>query len=389
MRRARFHLPLLPTLAALLLTAIFGGGSAAADDQVTFHRDKIQQSVAGKLLVTAQDGGLMLMSPDGALWNIDPDEIVSHTHDGQPFAPLSPADAGKRVQAELPGFQVLSTAHYVICYGTSRTFAQWVGALYERLYNAFSTYWTSRGVKLHDPELPLVVLVFPDQVSYAARAKAEIGEATKSIIGYYSLRSNRVLMYDLTGVEAVRRLGGNRSSAGEINQLLSRPEAEAMVATIIHEATHQLAFNRGLQARYADVPLWVSEGIAAVFRNARLAKFAQGWQTVGAVNRPRLDQFRQYLKTRPTKSLESLMLNDHRFRDPRQALDAYAEAWALTYFLIRQKPKQYTEFVEAMAAKKALFTVTPEQRMAEFKLAFGNDLTRLDADFLKYIQRIR
>ena len=82
------------------------------------------------------------------------------------------------------------------------------------------------------------------------------------------------------------------------------------------------------------------------------------------------------------------MVNDHRFRDPRQAIDAYAEAWALTYFLIRQKPKAYTEFIEAMAAKKALFTVTPEQRLAEFKLAFGDDLTKLDAEFLKYMQKV-
>jgi len=387
MRHRRFGFLVAPLLVALLLTAVSSGGAAAVD-QVTFLRDKRQQTVAGKLLVTAQDGGLMLMSADGMLWNIEPAEIVTHTQDDKPFAPLSLAEAGKRVQAELPGFQVLPTAHYMICYGTSRMYAQWVGALYERLYNAFSTYWTARGFKLHDPELPLVVMVFPDQESYAEHSKAELGDATKSIIGYYSLRSNRVTMYDLTGVESVRRLGGNRSSAGEINQLLNRPEAEAMVATIIHEATHQLAFNRGLQARFADVPLWVSEGIALYFETPDLRN-ARGWQTVGAVNHVRLDRFREYLNGRPTMSLESLMVNDHRFRDPRQAIDAYAEAWALTYFLIHQKPKAYTEFIEAMAAKKALFSVTPEQRLAEFKLAFGNDLTKLDAEFLKYMQKVR
>ncbi len=218
-----------------------------AVDQVTFHRDEHQQTVAGKLLVTAKDGGLMLISADGALWNIEPNEIVSHTHDDEKFAPLSLSAAAKKVEADLPGFQTVFTAHYAICYGTSRIYAQWVGALYERLYTAFSNYWTSRGVKLHDPELPMVVLVFPDQDTYAEHAKTEIGAASKSIIGFYSLRSNHVMMYDLTGVETVRRLGGRRTSTGEISQLLSRPDAEAMVATIIHEATHQLAFNRGLQ----------------------------------------------------------------------------------------------------------------------------------------------
>jgi hypothetical protein len=57
--------------------------------------------------------------------------------------------------------------------------------------------------------------------------------------------------------------------------------------------------------------------------------------------------------------------------------------------LIHQKQKDYTEFIQAMAAKKALFSITPEQRLAEFKLAFGNDLSKLDAEFLKYMQKVR
>ena len=112
-----------------------------AVDQITYRRDKEEHSIEGKLLVKAQDGGLMLLSPDGALWNIEPEEIVHHTHDDRPFAPLTQAEAGKRALAELPrGFDVYTTAHYVICYGTSRAYAQWVGALYERLYTAFTNY---------------------------------------------------------------------------------------------------------------------------------------------------------------------------------------------------------------------------------------------------------
>ena len=272
MRHARFDIPLATMLAALLLTAV-SAGSAVGVDQVTFMRDKQQQSVAGKLLVTAQDGGLMLMSADGMLWNIEPTEIVTHTHDEEPFAPLSPAEAGKRVQAELPGFQVYTTAHYVICYGTSKVYAQWVGALYERLYNAFSTYWTQRGVKLHDPELPLVVLVFPDQESYAQHTKAELGEATKTIIGFYSLRSNRVTMYDLTGVEAVRGLGGQSEFGG-------RDQSDVESARGRGDGGHDHPrgdASTGVQPRLAG-PLCRraavgQRGNCPLFRDARPAKF--------------------------------------------------------------------------------------------------------------------
>ena len=36
-------------------------------------------------------------------------------------------------------------------------------------------------------------------------------------------------------------------------------------ATIIHEVTHQVAFNCGVHTRFNDVPRWVSEGLATMF----------------------------------------------------------------------------------------------------------------------------
>ena len=91
--------------------------------------------------------------------------------------------------------------------------------------------------------------------------------------------------------------------------MLARPEAEQSVATIIHEATHQIAFNSGLQTRFADVPLWVSEGMAVFFETPDLQS-AKGWRTIGAVNTTRLDRsFVSYLpRGRPT----SLKIADRR-----------------------------------------------------------------------------
>ena len=161
-----------------------------------------------------------------------------------------------------------------------------------------------------------------------------------------------------------------------------------MVATIVHEATHQLAFNCGLQTRFADIPLWVLEGLAVYFETPDLSS-SKGWKKIGEVNRPRLDRFRDYLTRRPAKSLLSLISDDKRFRDPRQGVDAYAEAWALNYYLIQQKPKEFLAYMEVMAAKKTLLTGGPELRVKEFQAAFGNDLDHLDAEFVKYMQRIR
>jgi len=67
---------------------------------------------------------------------------------------------------------------------------------------AFTNFWTRKGFELAQPEFPLVAIVFADKESFQKFSKPELGEAGESIIGYFGLTSNRMTMYDLTGVEA-------------------------------------------------------------------------------------------------------------------------------------------------------------------------------------------
>lgn len=370
---------------------------AFAFDQVTFKYREQEFQVDGRVEVSAQDGGLLLLARDGVLWPIQPAELLKRTTDDRPFTPFSTEELAKRVLADLARdpqtaqgsrpFAAYTTAHYVICYNTSAEYAKWCGALYEQLYRAFFTYWTHKGVTLKEPEFPLVALIFADRPSYVRFAQAEAGEAAKTIIGYYSLQTNRMTMCDLTGVESQARPAARRGTLAEINQVLSRPEAERTVATIVHEATHQIAYNCGVHVRYSDCPLWFSEGIAIFFETPDLAS-SKGWRNVGSVNRVRLARFREYQRRRPADALTTLLADDKRFRDTNQALDAYAEAWALTYFLVRQKPKQYVEYLQLLAAKKPCVDTPPAQRIEEFARIFG-DLRKLDAEFLRQMAKVQ
>jgi hypothetical protein len=361
----------------------------SALDHVTINKDGRQQHLSGQVLVTAADGGLLLQTSDGVQWGIEPEQLVEHKQDATAFAPLTREQLAKKLLGELPdGFETYTTAHYLICHNTSREYATWCGALFERLYKGFENFWKRKGLELHPSEFPLVAIVFSDQASYAKFSKDELGEAAGSIIGYYSLRSNRMTMYDLTGMESLRRPGDKRSSSAYINQMLSRPEAELSVATVVHEATHQIAYNSGLHTRFADVPVWFSEGLAIYFETPDL-KNSKGWQSIGAVNRNRLAQFREYLPKRPAGALQSLIADDKRIRDTRSALDAYAEAWALTYYLIRQKPQQYAAYLKFLSEKPAMVWDDPAARVAEFKQFFGDDLDKVDADLVRQMQRIR
>jgi hypothetical protein len=375
-------------LAAVLLTASWTS-SLAAVDHVQLRRDGADRNVSGKVLVKAADGGLLLLAADGELWAVQPEELVSRKTDQNTFAPLAQEAMARQVLKQLPeGFEVHHTAHYLICYSTSKEYAVWCGSLFERLYRGFTNFWSKKGLKLHEPEFPLVAIVFGDRDSYVKYSTPELKQGAETIIGYYSLQSNRITMYDLTGVESIRAAGDRRGSPAQINAMLARPEAEPMVATVIHEATHQIAYNCGLQTRFADIPVWLSEGLAVYFETPDLSN-SKGWKSIGAVNRNRLDRFREYLPRRPAGSLESLIVDDKRMRDSRIALDGYAEAWALNYYLIRNHPKQYAAYLKMLSEKEQLLWDDPATRLKEFRAAFGDDLSRFDADFLRQMQRVR
>ncbi len=375
--------------AGCLLLLLVLAGPAWALEHVRVRRDGGEETVSGQVAVTAEDGGLLVLSREGALVAIEPETIVARSEDDEPFRPFSREELSRQLLAELPsGFDVHATHHYLICYNTSRDYAAWCGALFERLYMGFTNFWKRKNFKLHDPEFPLVAVVFNSRDAYAEYSRGELGKAAGSVVGYYSLKSNRITMYDLTGMESVRAAGDRRGGSAALGAVLATPEAEHVVATIIHEATHQIAFNSGLQTRFADIPLWVSEGIAVYFETPDLEN-SKGWKTIGSVNGDRLERFREYLAHRPADSLKSLVADDKRMRDTSSALDAYAEAWALNYYLIRHRPKQYLAYLQMLSEKKQLVWDDPQARIKEFQAAFGENLGQLDADFLRQMQKVR
>ena len=96
-----------------------------------------------------------MLARDGTIWAIPPDEQVAHTSDDRPFEPYSRDELSKRVLAELPqGFRVHRTTHYLIFYDTSPAYAQWCGSLFERLYMAFTNYWTPQGLRVGPAGVP-------------------------------------------------------------------------------------------------------------------------------------------------------------------------------------------------------------------------------------------
>lgn len=352
-------------------------------ERITLQTDaKERRTIAGQVLVEAADGGLLVIEQDGRLWTVEMEQLVDRQPAGQPFRPLAPDELGRRLQTELgAGFDIVTTKHYVICTNAGRQYAQWCGALFERLYSAFHSYWKPRGVKLREPEFPLIALVFADEKQFAAFATRDAGPDAAAAKGYYSIGTNRMVLFDLTAIN-----GGGANSQAEINRRLAA--APFNVATVVHEATHQIAFNSGLHTRYADNPLWLTEGMAMFFETPDLTS-KTGWKTVGALNDLRLRQFRDFaIRRRRPDSLATLVQSDARFTDPDQASDAYAESWALSYFLTKTRKDAYVDYLSRIAEKPRLTWDKPAERLADFKAAFGEDLLQLDTEFLRFLKRL-
>jgi len=347
------------------------------------------KKLSGEALVEARDGGLLLKTADGALYSLPAETIRSRKSDAEPLVMLTREQLTEKLLAELPaGFRVHSSKNYIVCYNTTRTYAQWTSSLLERLQKAFISYWKKQGCDVKAPEQPLPVLVFADQASYAAYSRKELGPAVGNVIGYYSLQSNRIMMYDLTGVQAFRQQGGGRGSLHDISAILSQPAAEPLVATIVHEATHQISFNCGLQTRLVANPLWLSEGLAMYFETPDLSS-ARSWRGIGNVNYSRFDRFAENYDAGRVAPLTRLVGDDEMFRHPETAADSYAQAWAWNYFLIRWRPKEYAAYLKMLKDKPLLVEDEPKKRVAEFRKHFGEDLAALEDEFYRRMRRVK
>lgn len=134
-------------------------------ERIEFRYEGKQQHALGNILVEAEDGGVLLESRNQTIWPLQPGDIVSRQPLDESPEPLNKLELANVVLNDLPGgFQVYQTRNYVICYNTSRAYAEWCGSLFERLHRAFRNYWNHRDIDLEEAP-PLVALVFRDRES--------------------------------------------------------------------------------------------------------------------------------------------------------------------------------------------------------------------------------
>lgn len=309
-----------------------------------------------------------MLARDGRLWSFAPSQARKSQELNAPFRSFSFAEVRDRVGRELgPGFEVTGTGHYLVAHPRGQK-DLW-SPRFEELYRSFVHYFSVRGFTIREPEFPLVAIVWKNEQDFLRYASNEGASIVPGTLGYYSPVSNRITLFDVGG--------GEKSTAAW----------EQNAETIIHEATHQTAFNTGVHKRFAQTPRWLVEGLGTMFEAPGVWKSREKPLRADRIHRARLAQFQQLASSFKPGFVAEFVSEDRMFRSDVQR--AYATAWALSFYLVESRPQKYAQYLALTAGRGDFSDYPAAGRLADFTKVFGHDLAVLEAQFLKFIRETR
>ena len=312
--------------------------------------------------------------------------------DGREFARLMD-DLARRRRLTAMGPRLRSD-HFLAVGNTDESFARLQLQRCELLRSRFLAHFRRKGFALQEPPQRLMVALFDDQEGL----EAYVGQRLAAeIAGLYHPPSNRLVVYDygrnrglLHHKDEARKFADRLGTVLEKQLVLGSVErrtreirADANVATIMHEAAHQMSFNTGLLSREGDQPLWLAEGLATYCEPTE-----QGyWKGIGALNPDRLRPLAASVRgKRKLLPLRALLEGDRwmRGRDAaRSAEMGYAQSWALFRMLMDEQPRALRRYCELIYPRQ-----TAEHRLADFVQVFGADLAKLEQRHRAYVKRV-
>ena len=353
---------------ALVVSASLGASGQAADALRPLIEVNLNgQRVEGTALSWSKST-VFLLARDGRLWDFAPQTAREFHKMPTSFTSYSPGAVRAQLQAELGNqFEITGVGHYLVAHPAGQR-SQWAQR-FEDLYRSFLLYFSVRGFQIQTPEFPLIAIVMPTHEDFLRYSSQEGKPLPAGVLGYYSPTTNRVALYDITN--------GERSGA----------TWHTNADTIIHEATHQTAFNTGIHSRFASQPRWAVEGLATVFEAPGVWNSRAHPNLPDRINRTQLQSWQQYRSRRKEGALVELISSDGRFNTG--TLDAYAESWALSFFLLEKQPRDYAAYLQRLAELPVFRDRSSAERLADFTAVFGTNFRLLEARYLRFMDELR
>jgi hypothetical protein len=223
---------------------------------------------------------------------------------------------------------------------------------FAQLQRSFDQYFRTRGYPLKPLDFPLIGIVFANQAEFLKHAQQVGAKLQPGVVGYYSPFTNRLYAYEMNG----------------------HPDAEAeALATIWHEAAHQIAFNRGVHQRLSIPPLWVLEGLASIFEAPGMMSQRSTMQARDLINRTRWERWKS-LSNQPeklAKLFQAMIAEDELFRQHPD--DAYTIAWGVSLYLAERKTQSYMNYLRKLSTMGVGQEYSLGQRLVDFRASFGGD----------------
>lgn len=313
------------------------------------------------------DSVMTLLARDGQLHEFNPRSATDAKRTAPRFQPYSKQELVDQLRVEFDGrYDFTTTRRYVVVHPRGERSA-WADR-FEKIYGAFANYIRVRGFLVRDPEFPLVAVVFRNKQEYDAHVRKSGAKVLPNSLGCYSHNTNRILLFDITG--------GNRDLDWSEN-----------AATIIHEATHQAAFNLGVHSRTAAPPYWIPEGLATLFETRGVWNPRSSDLQRDRINQDYLRDFRRFSKDdKPPFTVAEFIASDAPFRSNTQA--AYAQAWTLSFYLSETQPRAFCKHLADTANRPVYSVFSTGERLGYFRDAFGDDLAVLEANFMRWVAKL-
>ena len=228
----------------------------------------------------------------------------------------------------------------------------------------FLRHFHGKGFEVALPKKRLTVITLKDAASY----QAFTGEGDRGLLvgGHYDLDTNRLVMFDFR-------------PKGQKPVVVVDPERVNLLS-LVHETTHLLCFNTGLLSRNANVPAWVSEGLATYVELWRRNK-----TKIGEPNRPWLFCLKEARNTdTPWIPITELVATDKTFDDEKTAQLSYAESWLMVHYLMKTQ-QQLPKFQAYLAGVQTDKAAANRVEYAEKHLG---SLKNLDKELARHLKRV-
>jgi hypothetical protein len=346
-------------------------------------RDEFGQCVVARLhgqfggttAVILPDGQTALIPPNG-----QPGTRTPLVPTNEPFKPLTASELESILhKGPFAEYQLLTTDHYLIFYKSTPAFAQDSGRLLEDLYRGLIDTFRRKDVPVHEPEFPLVAVIFATEKDFRAHKSVD-----PQVRAYYEFFTNRIFFFQKS----------------DRDHLEPRVAALLKPQTVAHEGAHQILSNIGVQPRPNSWPPWLVEGLAEYCATTVNTKKGIIWSGLGQINslhmatiRELEDPLSNQMNTSATstkKIARKLSISQSEALLLKTSLTPtdYAEAWALTHYLAKNRPTEFFNFVRAMSQVPPLEPRTPQENLLDFRKFFNEAPARLDKKLGDHIHNL-